>query len=249
MSREKARRSLLPLGDALAACAELERRLVFVPQGPPFPAPAARVVRVGSVRRRAPEVGDLDLLVVLPRAWEPRIGEVLAAARFAPRRRGDRLALGATLAVGARQRRLACRVGGRAISVDLFAATRAERPFALFHLTGPREYNIRTRAAAKRRGWRLNQYGLFRRAPPGAPVPGAERIRTEKDLALFLGLQPRAPAARGAEPAARGPGPAARAPAAQGPRPARGPAYSSSSARSRVRTFARQKSSSTTRRL
>ncbi|HVE13557.1 MAG TPA: hypothetical protein VNI01_09205, partial [Elusimicrobiota bacterium] len=143
----------LPLSEAQAAGTELARRLVFAPPGRPFPARRPRIETVGSARRLAPAVRDLDVLVVIPRAWEPRLGEVLASAQLAPRARGDRLVLAAPGVCGPRRRSLVCRAGGRAFAVDLFLATRAERPFALFHLTGPREYNIRCRAAAKRRGW------------------------------------------------------------------------------------------------
>jgi DNA polymerase (family 10) len=75
---------------------------------------------------------------------------------------------------------------------DLFLATRAERPYALFHYTGPASYNVRVRAHAKRLGFRLNQYGLFERAT-GRRAPA---VRSEAGLARRLGLAARPPGAR-----------------------------------------------------
>jgi DNA polymerase/3'-5' exonuclease PolX len=83
------------------------------------------------------------------------------------------------------------------VALDLFLATPAELPFALFHLTSPRAYVIRIRAFAKKvRGWKLTQYGLFY-ADSGRRVRGSSRIRTQEQLAAFLGVTWRPPAARG----------------------------------------------------
>lgn len=171
-------------GASLAA--EVVRRLDFGPGRR-----AARAEAVGSVRRGAEPAGDLDFLVVAPRA-DPGL---LAAARLRPRARGDRLELAMTYAQGPRRRSLILRCGRRSFRADLFLAARRERPFALFHYTGPASYNIRTRARAKRRGWRLNQYGLFH-AASGRRVAAAAGVRTEGALARLLGLHARAPADR-----------------------------------------------------
>ena len=98
-------------------------------------------------------------------------------------------------------RRPAAAAGGRPrhYHVDLFLALESERPYALYHLTGPRSYNIRIRAYVKRaHGWRLNQYGVFYDdgADPPRRVRGSARIRTEADLAKFLGVTYYPPAAR-----------------------------------------------------
>lgn len=184
--------------DAAALAAEMVRRLDFGASAGASSRKGARprVEVVGSVRRGAEPAGDLDFLVVAPRAAPG----LLAAARLRPPRRGDRLSLAATYAQGPRRRSLvlcAAAPGGRArcYRADLFLATAAERPFALFHYTGPASYNIRTRARAKRWGWRLNQYGLFH-ARSGRLVSAAAGIRSEAALARLLGLHVRAPAAR-----------------------------------------------------
>ena len=76
--------------------------------------------------------------------------------------------------------------------VDLFLAYDDEMPYALLHHTGSHRYNIRIRAHAKNRGWRLNQYGLFI-AETARRVRGSRQLTTEGDLARFLGVTPRPP--------------------------------------------------------
>ena len=48
------------------------------------------------------------------------------------------------------------------IKLDLFKTDKKNLPFALFHYTGNKLFNIRTRAHAKNLGYKLNQYGLFK---------------------------------------------------------------------------------------
>ena len=50
---------------------------------------------------------------------------------------------------------------GNKYNIDLFFIKKKELPYMMFHYMGPRSYNIRTRAYAKRKGWLLNQYGLW----------------------------------------------------------------------------------------
>lgn len=174
--------------DGAALAAEVVRRLRFGGRRRP------EVIPVGSVRRGAARANDLDFLVVAPgAALDPGF---LGAARLARGRPGDRLVLAAAYAQGPRRRGVILCQGARAFRADLFLATPAERPFALFHFTGPAAYNVRTRAAARRRGLRLSQYGLAV-AATGRRAPGAAGVRTEADLARLLGVRVRAPGARG----------------------------------------------------
>lgn len=177
---------MLELARADRLAAELRRRLRLGGRRP-------RTLVTGSVRRRAPRVADLDLLVVLPAL--PAGPAPLAGLALAPGGRAELLAV----RPGARYTRLRVRPapGAPSVQVDLFATTPAALPFAQFHYTGSRQYNIRVRAAAKRRGWRLNQYGLWRRDSGRAAVPPG-RVRSERDLADVLGVTYRAPPDRSA---------------------------------------------------
>jgi DNA polymerase (family 10) len=182
----------VPLAAARAVAAEVRRRLVFDLGGRPR---RFEVIPVGSVRRRAPQVKDLDFLVVVPAGGEALFERVLAAARL-PR---GAVAIADTYAAGTRRRSFILRAlgpGGRPrhYQADFFVTTAAERAFALYHYTGPRSFNIRTRALAKKRGWRLNQYGLFSAATLRR-VPGSG-VRTERALSALIGVTYRPPARR-----------------------------------------------------
>ncbi len=155
-----------------------------------------RVLPVGSIRRRRPTHKDLDFLVVVP-----SVAAAEHAAVRLPSVPGPKAAIVDTYLRGPRRRSmiLAYRAPGtkkaKHYRVDLFLTTAKELPYALFHFTGNKRYNIRTRALAKKKGWRLNQYGLYD-AITGQPVRGSTEIRTEQELAKFLGVSYREPTNR-----------------------------------------------------
>jgi DNA polymerase (family 10) len=176
-------RRAVPAAEAAAVAAAVVAAVV-VPR-------AWEVVPVGSVRRRARTSKDLDFLVVVPRAAD--VAGALAALRWRP---GAPVAVADTYATGARRRSciLRYRRPGRGYAhyrADFFVCPEAERAFALMHLTGPASYNIRLRARAKAAGHRLNQYGIFDAA--GRRLRGSGAVRTEEQLAAFLGVTPRPP--------------------------------------------------------
>ncbi|OQB67170.1 MAG: DNA polymerase/3'-5' exonuclease PolX [Deltaproteobacteria bacterium ADurb.Bin135] len=47
------------------------------------------------------------------------------------------------------------------IEADLRVVTRQEFPYALVYFTGSKEHNVRLRGIAKKKGWKLNEYGIF----------------------------------------------------------------------------------------
>lgn len=162
---------------------------------------------VGSLRREQRTIRDLDFLVVVPDAdwplgdWGVELGAAVAVVDGA---RGS-IELVEQSTAGPMKQSWALRwVPGPGLAAprrplvmlaDFFLCRRSELPFALFHYTGSYRYNIRTRAQAKRQGWLLNQYGLFSQQT-GHRVRGSGRIRTERDLAEFLGVHARPPSAR-----------------------------------------------------
>jgi len=178
---------------AALVIAELLRRLRFGgPRGDKAGPVARYPVRVvGSVRRGCAKAKDLDFLAVVPRCT---VVPVLAASH---RKRSLVLRL-TTGAAGPRRWSGFAEVAGavagpRLVPVDIFFATAAELPFALFHFTGPAVYNVRVRAHALARGWLLNQYGLFERNVRAgrrarARVRGSSAIRTEPEISGFIGI-------------------------------------------------------------
>ena len=171
---------MLKLAEAEQAARELVRRLRVGGKRP------VRVELVGSVRRGAPTSYDVDLLVTVRRCAAQKI--TLSATR-------GKLRLAGVISGGARHQMLWVAHNDRKIVLDLFFATPSERPYALFHYTGPKTYNIRTRRLAKLRGWVLNQYGITRRPGKGGRPP-PRRARTERGVARALGVSWRRPASR-----------------------------------------------------
>lgn len=211
----------MPLAKALRLGAALRTALTL--QGGPRIGPS-RIWVVGSVRRRAAgppgsapqsnraalaqarqnslgfSTKDLDMLIVLPDSCRPNSsgpspGRDLSTLAV---KAGQRHSVSIRHSYAAGPRRRSCIVahGGKNYRLDVFLAYDAELPYALLHHTGSHHYNIRVRAHAKRAGWKLNQYGVFEAAAPHRRAPGSARIKTEADLARFLGVSVRPPSAR-----------------------------------------------------
>ncbi len=77
------------------------------------------------------------------------------------------------------------------VKLDLFFIKKKHLPFALFHYTGSKKYNIRIRAYVKKKGYLLNQYGLFRNKKLVS-----KNIKTEKELTKLIGVSFRKPSNR-----------------------------------------------------
>lgn len=194
----------IPSTIATAVVDELKARLTF--DGPTGRRRRYPTVAVGSVRRCAPRPKDLDVLAIVPD--EGAVPGLLASADLADRaKKPDTLTLVESYAGGDRRRSFIVRRAPRGAArpkyyaVDLFLATEEEKPFALFHYTGGRDYNIRVRAHAKRAGYVLNQYGLFCASSKGHKkriAPGSSSIKTERDLMRFLGVAYKTPKQRSA---------------------------------------------------
>ena len=200
----------MDLEDTLALAADLRRRLRFAGW-------KMRLELVGSARRGEEHNTDVDFLVIGGQSAPAAVrAALLANVELAPARAGARAATMVTggararaLPAGPRRRSILvkwlcncnytskstsarARAIARTVQVDLFFVQPKELPYALFHYTGSRQYNTRTRAHARPRGWRLNQYGLYA-GDSDRRVKGSGRIRSERDLAAFLGVSYRAP--------------------------------------------------------
>ena len=124
------------------------------------------VTPAGSLRRGRETVGDLDLLVT---------GSI-------PAKIADHFAkfpgIAAILAKG--EDKVSVKLKND-MQVDVRLLERAAYGAALQYFTGSKEHNVALRDRAKRRGWKLNEYGLFQ---------GEERLagRTEEDIYARLDL-------------------------------------------------------------
>lgn len=128
-----------------------------------FGALGIRVSMAGSLRRGRSTVGDLDILSTDARAVEsikecPGVSQVLESGE---KRASVRLQSGA--------------------QVDVRSFAEAEYGAALIYFTGSKDHNIALRNLAIGRGWKLNEYGLFK---------GSERLagQTEEEVYGKLGM-------------------------------------------------------------
>lgn len=100
----------------------------------------------GSVRRRKEIVRDIDILVGGGDSQEvttfftslPEIDEVIASG----------------------ETKTSCRLKS-GIEADLRIVSSKEFPYALMYFTGSKEHNVKLRGIAKKKGFKLNEYGLF----------------------------------------------------------------------------------------
>ncbi|MBI5411674.1 hypothetical protein HZA43_00685 [Candidatus Peregrinibacteria bacterium] len=136
------------------------------------------VMACGSYRRGAPDVGDLDILVLGEKA--------AAAAEKMIKKKFPRLAI---LASGGTKRAFVIfpqnlQVDIRFVEADAWGA-------ALLYFTGNKDYNVMIRKKAIEHGWTLNEYGLFDNQT-------SERVagKTEKEIFKKLGLPYRTPEKR-----------------------------------------------------
>lgn len=101
----------------------------------------------GSVRRHKEIVKDIDLLVT---AKKPeRVHE--AFTRYPE--------VEAVLAHGETKSSVTLKSG---LNCDLRTVSEKEFPFALYYFTGSKEHNVALRTLAKKAGYKINEYGLFK---------------------------------------------------------------------------------------
>ncbi len=158
MSREHHGRFLL--GYLSPIVLDIERQLSSV-------SGVQKVVACGSFRRRKETIGDIDILAVAKNSREvmdyfvsmPNVAKVIA--------RGDTKSM-VRLDIG--------------IDADLRVVPGKSYGAALQYFTGSKDHNIELRKIAIKRGWKLNEYGLFDKN--NRQIAG----RTEEEVYKKLGL-------------------------------------------------------------
>jgi len=126
-----------------------------------------RLLVAGSLRRRKETIGDIDILVTAKNS-----DNIMEAFTTLPRVRS-------VVAKGSTKSSI---VYGPGINVDLRVVKDSEFAFASHYFTGSKEHNTEIRGRAKKLGYRLNEYGLFK---------GEKSAKCQDEAALFerLGLQ------------------------------------------------------------
>lgn len=128
----------------------------------------------GSYRREKETVGDIDILVVTRHA--KAVGDAIAELPF----------VRDVVSHGEKKLSFDLKSG---IRVDIRFVRRDQWGAALLYFTGSKEHNIALRTVALRRGWKLNEYGLF---ADGNVIASRE----EEDIYRALGVPMPAPKER-----------------------------------------------------
>ncbi len=145
----------------------------------------ARFAICGSYRRGLPTCGDVDILVI---PSGPASG-VIGAARSVciggkPDTEGPDQIFGTVL------------VGTEAVPFQIWLTTPEAWGAALWYATGSRKFNVLMRGIAKSRGFKLNQYGVFKRGR-ARPIPDSSF--SERAVARTIGISWLPPEARTGE--------------------------------------------------
>ena len=134
---------------------------------------------VGSWRRGRPLVGDVDILY-----WGPDLDRLLDRLHAAHGDRWEVYARGPHK-IGGMFRPAGH--GGKWVEVDLWIANRDTLPYMRLYATGSKQWNVVMRQIAKRKGMKLNQYGLYR--ADGSLIPA----RSEQEIFRHLGIKYKEP--------------------------------------------------------
>ena len=127
---------------------------------------------VGSIRRCGIfRENDIDLLVLYPNDIDEE--HIFNDISFPGA--SDRIKI-EKLEGGSKHKKVHVKLHNKKYVLDLFLIPEESLPYALFHYTGPKSFNIRTRAHAKRQGYLLNQYGLY---------SGGNLIKVNNERELF----------------------------------------------------------------
>ncbi len=159
------------LGTVLPFARMLEERLNNLPE-------VEKAIVAGSVRRRKETIGDIDILVTVKKSK--------AASNKASAKIMDYFVtmpeVGRVLAKGETKSAVTFSWG---LDADLRVVPEESYGAALNYFTGSKDHNVALRQLAIKHGWKLNEYGLFRRiAKREAQIAG----ETEEGLYKALGM-------------------------------------------------------------
>ena len=144
----------------------------------------------GSYRRGRATSGDIDIIMTSDN-WQRDL-----LARFRAAAAADDPAYVDTLSAGEQRLTFLYRgpASGRVRQIDLLWIPPAQFVPAVLYFTGSGSFNEYMRGVAKRRGYRLNQTGLYRVGPRGALA--AVPVSSERDIFAALEIPYRTPEQR-----------------------------------------------------
>ena len=155
-----------------------------------------QIIPVGSVRREEKTHSDIDLLLVIDNnsVNDNSVKDNSVIDNNSVNDNSVNISCKNFILVEGKNRhqKYIFTIGKTNYLIDIFICVKSELPYMLFHYTGDKYYNIRTRAYAKKKGFLLNQYGLWCISNKKKVL----NINSEKDLISFLEISYRAPKER-----------------------------------------------------
>lgn len=103
------------------------------------------ISEAGSLRRMKPLIGDIDVLVD-----SKQYSQVVVKLESKYRK----------LVSGSKKSSFIIDEINQ-VQLDIISVTESESAFKLLYLTGSQEFNVHLRSTVKKRGWKLNEYGLY----------------------------------------------------------------------------------------
>ena len=128
------------------------------------------VLIAGSLRRRKETIGDIDIVVAASELHRKNVIDRILIYNDIRR----------VLVKG--NSKISILIGNNPIQCDIRMIEMDSLGSALLYFTGSKEHNIQLRLIAKKRGWKINEYGLFDQK--GKKIAG----RTETEMYHGLGL-------------------------------------------------------------
>lgn len=158
-----------------------------------------KIIVAGSYRRKKDTLKDIDLIIIYPKKYAQYKDDILKSIKLNdskltnkqirsiipnPKMQGE---------MHSQFKVILYNPPKVDILLDLFLIPEESLPFALFHYTGSKQFNIRTRAYVKKMGMLLNQYGLYN-SKTGKKIN--TDIKTERDLFNYLNITYKSPKQR-----------------------------------------------------
>ena len=108
-----------------------------------------RASLAGSIRRNKETIGDIDIVVTAERRnWKKIINQIIKLPQ-----------VNTVLASGETKASVILKAAN--MQADIRIVHDDEYGAAMLYFTGSREHNIMLRTVAKKRGWKINEYGVF----------------------------------------------------------------------------------------
>ena len=126
----------------------------------------------GSIRRKKDTIGDIDIVITADeRKWKKIITAITQLSQV-------------ETVIAAGKTRASLVLKTKQVQADIRVVHEDEYGAALLYFTGSKEHNIQLRSVAKKRGWKLNEYGVFDNKT-GKKLAG----KTEKEIYELLGIR------------------------------------------------------------